>query len=125
MGVIIGGGPGGYVSSIRAAQLGMSVACIEKDSLGGTCLNEGCIPSKALLHSSHKYWEAKYLFKDHGIEFNSLNLNLPELMKRKTNVVKDLVSGISYLLKKNNITYIKGNASFVSNNSISVNNNII
>merc|ERR1712226_1091282 len=109
--IIIGGGPGGYVSAIRAAQLGMSVACIEKDNLGGTCLNEGCIPSKALLYSSHKYWEAQHLFKNHGIEFNSLNLNLTQLMKRKNNVVKDLVSGISYLLKKNNITYIKASAS--------------
>jgi len=102
----------------------MRVACIEKDNLGGTCLNEGCIPSKALLHSSHKYWEAQYLFKDHGIEFDSLNINLNNLMKRKNSVVKDLVSGISYLLKKNKITHIKGTASFISNNKISVNHDI-
>src|SRR5471032_2676167 len=99
--VIIGGGPGGYVAAIRAAQLGMKVACVEKrGALGGTCLNVGCIPSKALLESSHHYEEAKTHFASHGIK-TSVELDLPTMLARKNKVVVDLTKGIEGLFKKN------------------------
>ena len=107
--VVIGGGPGGYVAAIRAAQLGMETACVEgRGSLGGTCLNVGCIPSKALLHSSEKYSEAAGHFADHGIVVKDLTLDLGAMMGRKSKVVDDLTKGIEFLLKKNKIDYIKG-----------------
>lgn len=119
--VIIGGGPGGYVAAIRAAQLGMKVACVEKRStLGGTCLNEGCIPSKALLHSSHKYWEALHHFKDHGIESQGLSLDVSKLMERKDTVVDDLTKGIAYLFKKNGVTRFEGSASIPAAGLVSI-----
>jgi len=124
--VIIGGGPGGYVAAIRAAQLGMKVACIEKRKhFGGTCLNEGCIPSKALLNSSYKYWEANNTFSSYGINFSDISLDLNKFMSRKNEVVKNLTSGISYLLKKNGIKVFHGIASIISNNTVSVNNSNI
>jgi len=89
--VIIGGGPGGYVAAIRAAQLGMRVACVEnRDKLGGTCLNIGCIPSKALLQSSEKFEEATHSFAAHGVKLNGVALDLPAMMARKDKVVGDL-----------------------------------
>jgi dihydrolipoamide dehydrogenase len=113
--VVIGGGPGGYVAAIRAAQLGMNVACIEKrGSLGGTCLNVGCIPSKVLLESSEKYHQATHAFKDHGINFNNLELDLSTMMKRKESVVDSLCKGIEGLFKKNKITYLKGHAKIIA-----------
>ncbi|MBP9693468.1 MAG: dihydrolipoyl dehydrogenase [Alphaproteobacteria bacterium] len=119
--IVIGSGPGGYVSAIRASQLGMKTACIEKDStLGGTCLNVGCIPSKALLTSSEKFEEANHTFKDHGIEFGSVKLNLSNMMNHKKNVVNSNTSGIEFLFKKNKITRIAGTASFESANKIKV-----
>jgi dihydrolipoamide dehydrogenase len=107
--VIIGGGPGGYVAAIRAAQLGMSVACVEKrERLGGTCLNIGCIPSKALLHSSEKFEEAKHSLASHGVKLGSVELDLATMLARKDKVVGDLTKGIEGLFKKNKITWIKG-----------------
>lgn len=107
--VVIGGGPGGYVCAIRAAQLGLKTACVEKrGSLGGTCLNVGCIPSKALLHSSELYEEANHEFKDHGIKVGDLKLDLKAMMGRKDDVVKGLTQGIEMLFKKNKVTYLKG-----------------
>ena len=85
--VVIGGGPGGYVAAIKAAQLGLKVACVEKrGTLGGTCLNVGCIPSKALLHSSHLYEEAEHNFKNHGISTGSLSVDVKEMQKNKDNI---------------------------------------
>ena len=106
--VVIGGGPGGYVAAIRAAQLGFKTACIEKrGTLGGTCLNVGCIPSKALLNSSEKFEEASHVFAEHGVDV-SPKLNLKKMMGRKENVVADLTQGIEYLFKKNKVDYIIG-----------------
>ncbi len=113
--IVIGGGPGGYVAAIRAAQLGMSVACVEKrGALGGTCLNVGCIPSKALLDSSEKYAEASSHFAAHGIKIGKLELDLATMMKRKDEVVVNLTKGIEGLFKKNKVTYVKGTASLKS-----------
>jgi dihydrolipoamide dehydrogenase len=107
--VVIGGGPGGYVAAIRAAQLGLRTACVEKrGSLGGTCLNIGCIPSKALLQSSEKYEEAAHALKTHGVEVGSLKLNLKAMMERKEKIVTGLTQGIEFLFKKNKIDYVKG-----------------
>lgn len=107
--VVIGGGPGGYVAAIRAAQLGLNVACIEKDSaLGGTCLRVGCIPSKALLESSERYVEAKSNFASHGIKVGDVQLDLGAMLKRKDQVVTTLTKGIDGLFKKNKITRYLG-----------------
>lgn len=107
--IVIGGGPGGYVAAIRAAQLGLKTACVEKrGALGGTCLNVGCIPSKALLQSSEKYEEAAHEFESHGIDVGSVKLNLKTMMGRKEKVVDDLTKGIEFLFKKNKVDYIKG-----------------
>ena len=119
--IVIGGGPGGYVAAIRAAQLGLKVACIEKrGSLGGTCLNVGCIPSKALLQSSHHYEMAAREFAHHGIKIGHLDLDLGQMMARKDKVVKEPTSGIEFLLRKNKVTYIKGSASFAAPDTITV-----
>ena len=105
--VVIGGGPGGYVCAIRAAQLGLKVACIEsRGSLGGTCLNVGCIPSKALLHSSHLFEEANKSFASHGINLGNVDLDLSKMMSRKDKVVSQNVQGIEFLFKKNKVQYI-------------------
>ena len=107
--IIIGGGPGGYVAAIRAAQLGLNVACIEKESaLGGTCLRVGCIPSKALLESSEKYVEAKSHFAAHGISCSDVKFDLDAMLKRKTQVVTTLTRGIDSLFKKNKVTRYAG-----------------
>lgn len=107
--VVIGGGPGGYVAAIRAAQLGLKTACVEmRGALGGTCLNVGCIPSKALLHSTHLYHEAATSFAGQGIEIDGLSLNLPKMMENKDKNVVTLTSGIEGLFKKNNVTYLQG-----------------
>ncbi|HJD64635.1 MAG TPA: dihydrolipoyl dehydrogenase [Rickettsia endosymbiont of Diachasma alloeum] len=118
--VVIGSGPAGYTGSIRAAQLGMKVACIEKnDTLGGTCLNIGCIPSKALLNSSEKYEEALKHFENIGITAE-VKLDLQKMLANKDKVVSDLTKGIESLFAKNNITRIKGEAKIISNNIIEV-----
>ena len=112
---IIGGGPGGYPCAIRAAQLGMKVVCIERRArLGGTCLNIGCIPSKALLESSERFAAAHHEFPQHGVEFDGVRLNLPQLMKHKDEVVGGLGTGIDFLLKKNKVVRVAGTASIES-----------
>lgn len=106
--IVIGGGPGGYVAAIRAAQLGLKTACVEKrGALGGTCLNVGCIPSKALLESSEKYEDAQHNFAKHGIDAK-VSLNLKTMMDRKTEVVTSFTKGIEGLFKKNKVDYLKG-----------------
>lgn len=113
--VIIGGGPGGYVCAIRAAQLGMNVGVIEKrTTLGGTCVNVGCIPSKALLDSSHKFHDAKEGMAVHGIQIKDVKIDVKKMMERKVNVVKELTDGLNFLMKKNKITVYNGHGSFVS-----------
>ncbi len=109
--IVIGAGPGGYIAAIRAAQLGMRVACVERrPTLGGTCLNVGCIPSKALLDSSELYDLARNRFARHGIRAAGLDLDLPAMMKRKDGVVKKLTDGVAFLFKKNKITPLAGTA---------------
>ena len=119
--VIIGSGPGGYVAAIRCAQLGMKTAIIEKyNVLGGTCLNVGCIPSKALLDSSEHYHNADTCFKEHGIDIKSLEPNLSQMIKRKDKVVNETCQGVAFLMKKNKIDVYTGLGSFKNKNTISV-----
>ena len=116
--VVIGGGPGGYVCAIRLAQLGLKTACIEsRGSLGGTCLNVGCIPSKSLLNLSEEFHNAQSL-SNKGIEIGEVKLNLPKMMKNKDKAVTILTKGVEFLLKKNKVTYFKGIGSFKSKNDI-------
>ncbi|MGZ3159923.1 MAG: FAD-dependent oxidoreductase, partial [Burkholderiaceae bacterium] len=117
--VVIGGGPGGYIAAIRAAQLGFNTACIDEwknekggPAPGGTCTNVGCIPSKALLQSSEHYEHAGHAFAEHGIEVKGLDLNLGQMLARKDTVVKQNNDGILYLFKKNKITFFHGRGSF-------------
>lgn len=118
---IIGSGPGGYVAAIRCAQLGMKTALIEKyESLGGTCLNVGCIPSKAMLDSSEHFYNATHHFKDHGIKINTPEVDLIQMVARKADVVKTTVAGVSYLMKKNKVTVFIGHGSFLSKNKIEI-----
>src|SRR6266513_264449 len=119
--VVIGGGPGGYVGAIRAAQLGLATACIDdwrgadgKPALGGTCTNVGCIPSKALLQSSEHYEHAGKHFADHGIEVKGLRLDLAKMLARKDRVVKQNNEGIAFLFKKNKVSFFHGRGSFVA-----------
>jgi len=119
--VVIGSGPGGYVAAIRCAQLGLKTAIIEKYStFGGTCLNVGCIPSKALLDSSEHYYNASHTFKTHGIDLKDLKVNLEQMIARKSEVVKQNTEGISYLMKKNKIDTFEGVGSFINKNTIKV-----
>ena len=107
--IVIGGGPGGYVAAIRAAQLGLHVACVEKrENLGGTCLNIGCIPSKALLSSSEKFTEAEHALAAHGVKVSGVKLDLPAMMARKDTVVADNIKGVDFLFKKNKIDRYHG-----------------
>ena len=118
--VVIGGGPGGYVCAIRLAQLGLKTACIDsRGTLGGTCLNIGCIPSKSLLNLSEKFHEAKN-FSNLGIEVSNVKLNLQKMMQNKEKAVSVLTKGVEFLFKKNKITYFKGVGSFKSTNKISI-----
>jgi len=118
---VIGSGPGGYVAAIRCAQLGMKTAIIEKyNTLGGTCLNVGCIPSKALLDSSEHYHNAKETFKEHGIGLTGLKVDLKQMIKRKQGVVDQTTAGIVYLMKKNKIDVFHGHGSFKDANTISI-----
>ncbi len=118
---VIGSGPGGYVAAIRCAQLGMKTAIIEKyDTLGGTCLNVGCIPSKALLDSSEHYYNAVHKFTEHGIDVKDVKPNMPQMIKRKAAVIKQTCEGISYLMKKNKITVFTGHATFNDATTISI-----
>ena len=118
---VIGSGPGGYVAAIRCAQLGFKTAIIEKyDTLGGTCLNVGCIPSKALLDSSEHFINAKDHFKEHGIDIPAPKVNIKQMIQRKEDVVKANVDGIAFLMKKNKIDVFKGTGSFLDKNTIQV-----
>lgn len=119
--VVIGSGPGGYVAAIRCAQLGLKTAIVEKYStFGGTCLNVGCIPSKALLDSSEHFYNASHTFKTHGIELKDLKVNLEQMIARKADVVKQNTEGITYLMKKNKIDTFEGVGSFINKNTIKV-----
>ena len=121
--VVIGGGPGGYVCAIRLAQLGLKTACVEsRGSLGGTCLNIGCIPSKSLLNLSDEFHKVKHL-SNKGIEIGDVKLNLSKMMKSKDKAVTVLTKGVEFLLKKNKVTYFKGTGSFKSKNEISIKDN--
>tara|TARA_B100001057_G_C22805622_1_gene933320 strand:+ start:31 stop:1431 length:1401 start_codon:yes stop_codon:yes gene_type:complete len=118
--VVIGGGPGGYVCAIRLAQLGLKTACIEsRGSLGGTCLNVGCIPSKSLLNLSEEFYKVQNL-SNKGIEVGEVKLNLNKMMKSKDKAVTILTKGVEFLLKKNKVTYFKGYGSFKSKNEINI-----
>ncbi|XP_014289899.1 dihydrolipoyl dehydrogenase, mitochondrial [Halyomorpha halys] len=119
--VVIGSGPGGYVAAIKAAQLGLKTVCIEKENtLGGTCLNVGCIPSKALLNNSHYYHMAQHDFKNRGIEVDKVALNLPALMNAKSSAVKALTGGIAMLFKSNKVSLIKGHGKITGANEVTV-----
>ena len=119
--VVIGSGPGGYVSAIRCAQLGLKTAVIEKyKTFGGTCLNVGCIPSKALLDSSEHFYNASHTFATHGIDLKDLQVNMPQMIARKNDVVAQNTAGIQYLFKKNKIDTFEGLGSFIDKNTIKV-----
>lgn len=119
--VIIGSGPGGYVAAIRCAQLGLKTAIIEKyKTLGGTCLNVGCIPSKALLDSSEHFHNAQHRFAEHGIGLKDLTVDLAQMIKRKNTVVEQTCKGVEFLMKKNKITVYQGLGSFVDNHTVSI-----
>jgi len=119
--IIIGSGPGGYVCAIRCAQLGMKVALIEKyNTLGGTCLNVGCIPSKALLDSSEHYHAATHKFADHGIKTGKLSVDMPQMIARKNDVVAQTCDGVAYLMKKNKIDVYYGTGSFADKHTVDV-----
>ena len=122
--IIIGGGPGGYVCAIRAAQLGLKTACVEsRGTLGGTCLNVGCIPSKSLLNLSENYHKAKKDFNSQGIEVSDVKLNIKKMMANKEKSVSILTKGVEFLFKKNKVTYIKGKGVLFSKNDIFFYNN--
>lgn len=119
--IVIGGGPGGYVAAIRATQLGLRTACVERrGALGGTCLNIGCIPSKAMLQSSHHFESAAHGFAEHGIQVSGLKLDLKAMMARKDKVVHDLTQGIEFLLKKNRIDYLAGHGRIIEAGKVAV-----
>jgi dihydrolipoamide dehydrogenase len=118
--IVIGAGPGGYVAAIRAAQLGMRVACIDRQFLGGTCLNIGCIPSKALLDSSERLWEAKNKLSHHGIQVGNVTIDLKTMLGRKDQVVKQLTDGVGFLFKKNKIDSVIGQGRVVSPDTVEV-----
>ena len=119
--VVIGSGPGGYIAAIRGAQLGMKTAIIERyNTLGGTCLNVGCIPSKALLDSSEHFHNAVHNFAEHGIIINTPKADIKQMIKRKSEVVKQTTAGIAFLMKKNKITNFTGHGSFVNKNTIRI-----
>ncbi|NVJ71466.1 MAG: FAD-dependent oxidoreductase, partial [Alphaproteobacteria bacterium] len=119
--VIIGAGPGGYVAAIRAAQLGLKTACVEKrGTLGGTCLNVGCMPSKALLHSSHLYHEAGHDFEAFGLSVKGLDFDIKKVMESKDKIVDGLTGGIEFLFKKNKVEWIKGTGHFKSTDTLAI-----
>lgn len=119
--VVVGGGPGGYVAAIRAAQLGLKVACVEKrGALGGTCLNVGCIPSKALLAASHHFEAASHDLAAFGVKVGSVSLDLPEMLNHKEKVVSDNTKGIEFLFKKNKVAYIIGAATLTASGQLTV-----
>ncbi len=122
--IVVGSGPGGYVCAIRAAQLGLKTACIEtRDTLGGTCLNVGCIPSKSLLNSSEIYYKARKEFTNLGVETDNVKLNLSKMMNNKNKSVLTLTKGIEFLFKKNKIIHLKGKGSISAENIVTVTDN--
>jgi len=125
--VVIGAGPGGYVAAIKAAQLGLKTACIEKyqdkegkTALGGTCLNVGCIPSKALLDSSWKFHEAEHGFKAHGINHAGMSMDVPAMVGRKSQIVKNLTGGVATLFKANGVTLLEGHGKLIAGKKVEV-----
>ena len=125
--IVIGSGPAGYVAAIKASQLGLKTLCIEesidsagKINLGGTCLNVGCIPSKTLLDSSHRYYEANKNLSEHGIKIGKLELDLKSMMKRKDDIVNKLTGGISGLFSANKVQSISGRGKVISSNTVEV-----
>jgi dihydrolipoamide dehydrogenase len=119
--IVIGAGPGGYVAAIRAAQLGFKTACVEREYLGGTCLNVGCIPSKAMLDSSEKVAMARHDFAKHGIKLNAdVTVDLPVMLKRKDGVVKGLTDGVGFLFKKNKIESVRGQGKITAPDTVEV-----
>ena len=120
--LVIGSGPGGYVAAIRAAQLGLKTACVEsRETLGGTCLNVGCIPSKAMLHASEIYHEAHSgALEKFGVKLTGTKLDLKQMHAEKSKAVDELTGGIAFLFKKNKVDWIKGHAAFESANSVKV-----
>ncbi len=119
--IVIGSGPGGYICAVRCAQLGMKVAIIEKyKTLGGTCLNVGCIPSKALLDSSEHFYNASHTFKEHGIDLENLKIDFGQMIKRKSEVVSQVCKGVEFLMKKNKIVVYQGLGSFVDRNTVKI-----
>ena len=122
--VVIGSGPGGYIAAVRASQLGKKVAIIEKYStLGGTCLNVGCIPSKALLDSSHHYYDAVHHFEEHGISVEKPSFDFSKMIDRKAKVVETTTGGIKYLMDKNNIDVYEGLGSFEDATHVKISKN--
>ena len=122
--IVIGGGPGGYVCAIRAAQLGLKTACVEsRGALGGTCLNIGCIPSKSLLNLSENYYKAKKEFNQQGIEISDIKLNIEKMMSNKNKSIQVLTKGVEFLFKKNKVTYLKGKGVILSKNDVVVYSN--
>ena len=121
--IVIGGGPGGYVCAIRAAQLGLKTACVEsRGALGGTCLNVGCIPSKSLLNLSENFHKAKKDFNNQGIEISDIKLNIEKMMSNKNKSIQTLTKGVEFLFKKNKVTYLKGKGVLFSSNDVVVYN---
>jgi dihydrolipoamide dehydrogenase len=118
--IVIGAGPGGYVAAIRAAQLGMKVGCVEREYLGGTCLNVGCIPSKALLDSSEKYYATKHHLQKHGIDVGDVKLNFAQMMTRKDQVVKSLTGGVGLLFRKNKVEHLAGHGRITAPDTVEV-----
>src|SRR6187551_399931 len=122
--VFIGGGPGGYVGAIRAAQLGLNTACIELEpQLGGTCLRVGCIPSKALLEASERFEEAQHHLSDFGVKVGSVELDLEKMMQRKETIVTSLTGGIEFLFKKNKVKRFLGRGTITGAGRVSVQGN--
>jgi len=122
--IVIGGGPGGYVCAIRAAQLGLKTACVEsRGALGGTCLNVGCIPSKSLLNLSENFYKAKKNFNQQGIEISDIKINIDKMMSNKEKSIQVLTKGVEFLFKKNKVTYLKGKGVLFSKNDVVVYNN--
>lgn len=118
---VIGSGPGGYVAAIRSAQLGYKTVIIEKyDTLGGTCTNVGCIPTKALLDSTHHYAEAQHKFNEHGIRLGKIELDFSQMYRRKADVVSKNTGGLDFLMNKNKITRLKGTAGFINNSTVKI-----
>ncbi len=118
--IVIGAGPGGYSAAIRAAQLGLKAACVEREYLGGTCGNVGCIPSKALLDSSHRYHDVKHKLAKHGISVGDVQLDLGKMMARKDDVVKSGAAGVAFLFKKNKVEHLKGQGTITAPGTVEV-----